>query len=118
MISLPCTNCQTVLTIDEAFAGGVCRCQHCGTIQTVPSHLKKGTRSPGSGPAPRALYTSKSRPETASGTGLDHLASRSGSSTLPDPSGTLPDSERGERARDPRTLPPHSNAWAATLIAL
>lgn len=22
--------------MDDAFAGGVCRCQHCGTIQRVP----------------------------------------------------------------------------------
>ena len=41
MISLTCTNCRTLLEIDDAFAGGVCRCQHCGAIQTVPSHLKK-----------------------------------------------------------------------------
>src|SRR5215217_6168635 len=48
MISLTCTNCRTVLTIDDAFAGGVCRCQHCGTIQTVPTHLKgSANRAPG-----------------------------------------------------------------------
>src|SRR5438477_631435 len=41
MISITCTNCKTLLTIDEAFAGGVCRCRHCGTIQTVPSRLKE-----------------------------------------------------------------------------
>ena len=29
-----------VLLFDDAFAGGVCRCQYCGTIQTVPSRLK------------------------------------------------------------------------------
>jgi hypothetical protein len=40
MISLTCTNCQTTLSIDDAFAGGVCRCQHCGTIQTVPVRRK------------------------------------------------------------------------------
>ena len=40
MIRLTCTNCKTVLVIDDGFAGGVCRCQHCGTIQTVPAHLK------------------------------------------------------------------------------
>ncbi|HEY7089066.1 MAG TPA: hypothetical protein VH518_13310 [Tepidisphaeraceae bacterium] len=27
--------------MDDAFAGGVCRCQHCGAIQTVPSRLKQ-----------------------------------------------------------------------------
>jgi hypothetical protein len=63
MISITCTQCQTLLTIDDAFAGGVCRCQHCGTIQTVPAHLKNN----GSAPAPsaptssKALYQNKSR---------------------------------------------------------
>ena len=42
MISLACTSCKQVLQIDDAFAGGVCRCQHCGTIQTVPASLKRG----------------------------------------------------------------------------
>ena len=40
MISITCTQCRALLTIDEAFAGGVCRCQHCGTIQTVPAQLR------------------------------------------------------------------------------
>jgi hypothetical protein len=43
MITLPCTSCQRVLEIDDAFAGGVCRCQHCGTIQTVPAKSKSST---------------------------------------------------------------------------
>ena len=40
MIRINCTHCKAQLSIDEAFAGGVCRCQFCGTIQTVPKHLK------------------------------------------------------------------------------
>ena len=40
MIHLTCTKCQTALTLDDAFAGGVCRCQKCGAIQTVPSQPK------------------------------------------------------------------------------
>src|SRR5690242_161110 len=40
MIQLTCTKCQTLMSLDDAFAGGVCRCQKCGAIQTVPSHLK------------------------------------------------------------------------------
>ena len=44
MISLTCTNCKKVLQIDDAFAGGVCRCQFCGTIQTVPAKLKPAAR--------------------------------------------------------------------------
>jgi hypothetical protein len=37
MINLQCSNCKTTLAVDDAFAGGVCRCQHCGTIQKVPT---------------------------------------------------------------------------------
>jgi len=36
MIRLRCTGCDAILEMDDAFAGGVCRCKHCGTIQTVP----------------------------------------------------------------------------------
>ena len=100
MISLTCTNCRAVLSIDDAFAGGVCRCQHCGTIQTVPTHLKRRAATPnlpgtngadgggtsggtggtgGTGtsqrtsPAPKALYKRRARGDGA-GTGLDELA--------------------------------------------
>ena len=96
MISLTCTNCRTVLEIDDAFAGGVCRCQHCGTIQTVPSHLKRPQRAaapgqpPGSAVVPatnggggsgggglaagqKTLYQRRSRVESE-GTGLEDLA--------------------------------------------
>ncbi len=37
MILLECSNCGQTLNVDDAFAGGVCRCRHCGTIQTVPA---------------------------------------------------------------------------------
>src|SRR5690348_3672477 len=43
MIHLICTHCRAMLEMDDGFAGGACRCQHCGTIQTVPSHLKNKT---------------------------------------------------------------------------
>src|SRR3982750_4749638 len=43
MIQLICTHCRAMLEMDDGFAGGACRCQHCGTIQTVPSHLKNKT---------------------------------------------------------------------------
>jgi hypothetical protein len=65
MISLTCANCQASLEVDDAFAGGVCRCQHCGTIQTVPR----------AGAAQKTLYKQKQRPESiGAGTGLDELA--------------------------------------------
>lgn len=58
MISLTCTSCKKVLQIDDAFAGGVCRCQHCGTIQTVAASLKNSPNAAGTGS--RALYQRKS----------------------------------------------------------
>ncbi len=93
MISLTCNHCQTVLTIDDAFAGGVCRCQHCGTIQTVPSRLKSSKRdsAPGQPDAPstvgggKTLYRKRSRGDggsIAEGTGLEDLAEVVASSGL------------------------------------
>lgn len=85
MISITCTNCKRILTIDEAFAGGVCRCQHCGTIQTVPAAHK-----PAGGPVPKPTAASKtlfqgqdrSRLGAATGTDLAELADAVASSGL------------------------------------
>ena len=85
MISLPCTSCKKVLEIDDAFAGGVCRCQHCGTIQTVPASLKRATRSGAPQPAvSKALYEKKRRAPGEvgrSGSGLEALADSVGASS-------------------------------------
>jgi hypothetical protein len=82
MISITCTNCQTLLSIDDAFAGGVCRCQHCGTIQTVPSKKKNGATTAGLGvKASKTLYQKRAR-EVSAGTGLDELAEAVTSSGL------------------------------------
>lgn len=66
MIQLQCSNCNTVLSIDDAFAGGVCRCQFCGTIQTVPDK-GGGSRSDAQTdqPSPKPLYKRKGRIESA-----------------------------------------------------
>jgi hypothetical protein len=84
MIEITCTTCRTPLTMDDAFAGGVCRCQHCGAIQTVPSKLKAGARptspSQGSLPGSKTLYQRKAHSDA--GTGLDDLASAVASSGL------------------------------------
>lgn len=56
MIRLICTNCRAALEIDDAFAGGVCRCQHCGTIQTVPRTGESQGATPG-----KSLYQAKPR---------------------------------------------------------
>ena len=73
MIRLTCNRCNAALQIDDAFAGSTCRCQHCGTIQTVPTPQSGGKRpaSPTSSTS-RTLYA-ESRRSTA-GSGLDQLA--------------------------------------------
>ncbi len=53
MISLVCTKCSAQLTVDDGFAGGVCRCSHCGTIQTVPGR--------GAGNSGKSIFERQSR---------------------------------------------------------
>jgi hypothetical protein len=108
MISLHCTQCKQLLEMDEAFAGGVCRCQYCGTIQTVPSRLKSQPKTKSSGSksaSSKALYkkssTSGAGAPVQSGTGLDELAEIVASSGL----------ARGSLSRPPRTT---QNAAAPT----
>lgn len=89
MIRINCTNCKAQLSIDEAFAGGVCRCQYCGTIQTVPKHLRTGAGAPGTVKAgngdSKALYKRKARTdrgEVGLSSGLDAIADAVASSGL------------------------------------
>lgn len=90
MIYLTCTNCQATLEMDEAFAGGVCRCQHCGTIQTVPAHLKaaSATLAPvGAGAvSQKTLFQASARGITSSG--LDGLADMVASSGMANRAGS------------------------------
>ena len=85
MISLPCTSCQKVLEIDDAFAGGVCRCQYCGTIQTVPKDLKQtragAPAAASTGAGGKTLYQKKPRQPGQPGTGLEDLADAVASSS-------------------------------------
>src|SRR5688572_13068029 len=89
MIQINCNNCKALLQIDDAFAGGVCRCRYCGTIQTVPKHLKQsanGQQAAVSASAVKAgaakaktLYKKKTgtrdgESAVGSGSGLDELA--------------------------------------------
>ncbi|MDB5326997.1 MAG: hypothetical protein JWM57_2566, partial [Phycisphaerales bacterium] len=66
--------------MDDAFAGGVCRCKHCGAIQTVPRRggTKVGKTLSGhavGGDEPKTLYSTKSRAGMASTpSGLEELA--------------------------------------------
>ncbi|MBA3273960.1 MAG: hypothetical protein H0T11_08845 [Chthoniobacterales bacterium] len=85
MISITCTHCSATLTMDEAFAGGVCRCQHCGTIQTVPAAGKAKSGHSGAGATTvqqKALYQRRGRAATDAGSGLDELADIVASSGL------------------------------------
>jgi hypothetical protein len=95
MIQINCTNCKALLQIDDAFAGGVCRCRYCGTIQTVPKHLKDANgesassvaaAAVGSAKPAKTLYQKKRSavldPGAGSGSGLDDLAGIVASSGL------------------------------------
>lgn len=90
MIRITCTHCRQILTIDDGFAGGVCRCQHCGTIQTVPSTPSKAQgRGAVPTPAAKTLYRGHRKEEQlpddshhGSGSGLDQLAEIVSSSGL------------------------------------
>lgn len=87
MIEINCTNCKTLLQIDDAFAGGVCRCRHCGTIQTVPKRLKNngsagGVMNEAAVGSGASTMTKKPGLDQGSGTGLDDLAGIVASSGL------------------------------------
>ncbi len=125
MISLTCTKCRATLTMDEAFAGGVCRCQHCGTIQTVPAQAKAagtagGTAAPTAGNS-KALYQSRSAPAPR-GSGLEELgeiiaSSGLSSSRLRQP--MRPASEPAEPAsRKPRLNPALAGGIAGGVLAV
>lgn len=70
-----------MLQIDDAFVGGVCRCQHCGAIQTVPSHLKKGSTEK-KVKTQKTLFKKSVRDEAVPSSGLDELAQVVSSSGL------------------------------------
>src|SRR6266480_2507538 len=96
MISLTCTNCKKLLQIDDAFAGGVCRCMFCGTIQTVPSSKGRAASPTSAASVPKAAapaktlfqssthapHTGHHPPTATSGSGLDELAQIVASSGL------------------------------------
>jgi hypothetical protein len=74
MIRITCTSCKNVMEIDDAFAGGVCRCQRCGTIQTVAA---KGAaaKTATAAKASKTLFENKARSAgIGSGSGLEDLA--------------------------------------------
>ena len=73
MIDITCTSCKRSLSIDDAFAGGVCRCQFCGTIQTVPA--RGAVQKSAAGLKTKTLFENKARSAgVGSGSGLEDLA--------------------------------------------
>ena len=46
MITISCNKCSRTLELDDAFAGGVCRCGTCGAIQHVPRELRPASAGP------------------------------------------------------------------------
>jgi len=119
MIRINCTNCKALLTIDEAFAGGVCRCQHCGTIQTVPSHLKNSAATQGAqsklaeSVASKSLYNRKVKGDGSPGSGLDAIAEVIASSGL---SGSGLSQRQIQQQREAYELPPKKNLLMPLLI--
>ena len=117
MISLTCTSCKKTLEIDDAFAGGVCRCQHCGTIQTVPASLKRANRPGAPQPAAvsKALYKKEKRAPGEvgrSGSGLEALADSVGAS-----SGLTRSALRNRAAAPTEIRPPKKSIAPILLLA-
>ena len=107
MISITCTSCKAVLTMDDAFAGGVCRCQHCGTIQTVPAKPRPQRPQPaqaafqervGAKPSPAGLN------ELAEAVASSGLARTGLKSQKPAPAAT-PVAPQDQRDRRKKLLP-------------
>lgn len=107
MVSITCTNCKASLTIDDAFVGGVCRCQYCGTIQTVPRNRPSAPQAIPAH-APKTLYSNQARTRSAapaSGTGLDELADAVASSSGISGSGLAGQGTGGNTAPGEQALP-------------
>ncbi len=108
MIRISCTNCKTVLSIDDAFAGGVCRCQHCGTIQTVPANARDTAQVAAAGQSmggSKSLYQAGSRGAMEAGSGLDELAGIVVSSGLQSSRLTRPVKKEGDKASKSNLMP-------------
>ena len=73
MIEITCTSCKRLLNVDDAFAGGVCRCQYCGTIQTVAAKGSGQKAAAGAGKGSKTLFENKAR-IAGVGAGLEDLA--------------------------------------------
>ena len=45
-MKIRCTDCRKKISIDDAFAGGVCRCPYCTAIVSVPGQMPEESRQP------------------------------------------------------------------------
>jgi hypothetical protein len=112
MIRLTCTKCRQLMTIDDAFAGGVCRCQFCGTIQTVPTKAKAAAaggaavkaKSPTGPGGAKTLYQNE-KASVGSGSSLEALADVVASSGLADAAIRSKQSGKGKADGKPADKP-------------
>jgi hypothetical protein len=119
MIQITCTSCKRVLSIDDAFAGGVCRCQFCGTIQTVPARGSAQKAAAGAAKGPKTLFENKARGVSGvgSGSGLEDLADIvQSSSGLSDPNLRKPPAT--PPPPPPKSLTPLLGISAAVIVVL
>jgi hypothetical protein len=112
------------MEIDDAFAGGACRCQHCGTIQTVPKRLKTGASQPmpvkqrsSTGTSKKPLYEKKVPSDIALSSGLDELAEVVASSGLGSARGRLPEAKAAQKPVMVPTAPAKKRS-STTLVLL
>ena len=80
-MNLVCTECKSVLKIDDGFSGGVCRCSSCGTLLKVPRdrQAEKAANSGQVGGRPTAPSPHFNRPRPTPQPGNVAGGSRSGS---------------------------------------
>ena len=114
MITVNCSQCRAQLEMDDAFAGGVCRCHYCGTIQAVPANAKRRAAAPAPGaPAPVGAGGTGAR-----GDGLDALADAVAGSGLN--RGALRSAPGAPAAQQPidYARPPKKRTMLPLLVAL
>jgi hypothetical protein len=80
-IKIRCVDCKKKISIDEAFAGGVCRCPYCTAIVYVPDDAAEKKSKKGSAEKPKRRPTAPARrpesPMTVIGGSADPMAETS-----------------------------------------
>ena len=101
MITVNCSQCKATLEMDDAFAGGVCRCHYCGTIQAVPANARRKSAAAASPAGVKGMNGSGQGRAPAHASGLDALADAVASGGMS--RGTL---EAHSQPRTPGAPPP------------